>query len=208
MGQTTSGLRRPLSSASIYSLVQRTLGASAVRRCVIDEYLRPEAGDRVLDLGCGPGDILALFGGVSYLGVDLSPAYIDAARREYGHRARFICADVRELVLDEEQFDAVIAIGMLHHLDDDAAAGLVELSRAVLRRGGRLVTLDTGHAEGQSRIARWLIDRDRGQNVRTPEEYKALAAPLFGDVRVEVRHDLARVPYTHVILECRDPRSD
>ena len=48
---------------------------------------------RVLDVGCGPGTNASEFTGVEYLGVDLSPEYVDYARRRHGDR--FEVADVR-----------------------------------------------------------------------------------------------------------------
>jgi SAM-dependent methyltransferase len=206
VAETTGGLRRPLANASLYSLVQRLLGADGVRRHVLEHHLRSAAAERILDLGCGPGDILELLPEVRYVGVDISPAYIAAARARFGERGRFICADVQMPSLDPaEPFDAVISIGLLHHLDDVAVDRMAGLAARLLTPNGRLVTIDPGVVEGQPRAARWLIARDRGRSVRSPAEYRQLASVHFGRVDVSVRHDLARVPYTHVVLECRDP---
>jgi len=46
------------------------------------------------------------------------------------------------------------------------------------------------------------VSRDRGQYVRESAEYAMLAAQVFPEVRSFVRHDLLRIPYTHVILQC------
>lgn len=207
MGQRTGGIRRPLQHAGVYSLVQRALGAQAVRVTFVEEHLRPRAGERVLDLGCGPGDILDLLGAVEYVGIDNSPAYVAAGRARYRQRASFIEGDVREL--DPEQlgsFDAVISIGVLHHLHDDDALRMIDLAADVLRDGGRLVTIDPAFTEPQPGFAHWLISRDRGQAVRTPAGYVELGERRFGEVCCRVRHDLARVPYTHALLEYRQPR--
>lgn len=197
-----------LSNAAMYSLVQRLLGATRARRCLVEDHLRPVAGERILDLGCGPGDILQLLPAVEYVGVDASREYVEAARRRAGGRATFIRSDLRELSLDPSApFDAVIAIGLLHHLDDGAAAAVAGLAAGALAPGGRLVTLDPGIEAAQGHLARWLIEHDRGRHVRSPEAYAALARPHFASVHPVVRRDLARVPYTHVIIECRGPLS-
>jgi SAM-dependent methyltransferase len=188
--------------------VQRALGAENVRRAFAGEYLRAVPGERLLDLGCGPGDVLAHLPSLDYLGVDVSAAYIAAARERYGTRATFRRRDLRDLdgrELGDERFDAVISIGVLHHLDDDEASGMLRLAGRALASPGRLVTLDPAIDAGQPRLARWLIGRDRGRSVRSASAYAALAGPYFGSVRTTVRHDLARVPYTHVIMECRRP---
>jgi SAM-dependent methyltransferase len=69
------------------------------------------AGDRVLDVGCGPGrhaNALARRG-VEVLGVDISAAFVDLARAEAVPGARFERADARRLGFDGE-FDAVISL--------------------------------------------------------------------------------------------------
>lgn len=200
-------MRGPLSNPTLYSLSQRLLGAGAVRRSFVEDHLRPLRGERVLDLGCGPADVAALLGEVHYVGVDANPAYVAAARRRLGGGARIHLADV--LAFDPGPaggFDAVIAIGLLHHLDDGAARRVFELSARALGESGRMLTLDPGLVDGQPRLARRLIGLDRGHSVRAPGGYRALAEPCFGSVAIAVRHDLARLPYTHVVLEGRDPR--
>lgn len=202
MAQITSGLRRLLNDPRVYVVTQRILTSDSRTRRWVDELLRPRAGQRVLDIGCGPADLLRFLPAVDYVGFDSSADYIEAARARFGARGRFEHARVDAATLEHlGAFDLVIARGVLHHLDDAEAEALFKLARAALAPGGRLVTLDACYAEGQSPLARMLIDRDRGQNVRDAAGYRALAARVFDDVKVEVRHDLMRVPYTHCSME-------
>jgi hypothetical protein len=43
---------------------------------------------------------------------------------------------------------------------------------------------------------------DRGEHVRSLEEWPPLVEPVFPLARTHVRHDLLRIPYTHVIMDC------
>jgi SAM-dependent methyltransferase len=157
-----------------------------------------------LDLGCGPGQILEDLPAVDYLGVDSSAKYIRAARARYGERARFLESSIRDAVLDSPgSYDLVMATGVLHHLDDEEGLALFRLARQALRPDGRLVTLDGCFQQGQSTVAAWLLRMDRGKFVRTRDEYIGLASRVFPHVEAQVRHDLLRVPYTHIIMECR-----
>ena len=203
MAQITSGLKSILSFPFAYTSLQNLLGGRSARKDFVDRYVRAKAGDRILDIGCDPGDIVGFLPEINYVGFDSNAHYIEIAEKRYGGRATFRCENLGHGTIDElGLFDIVLATGVLHHLDDDDAARLLRLARAALKKGGRLITLDACFIEQQSRIARFLISRDRGQNVRTREGYGRLATSVFEQVKVDVRHDLLWVPYTHIILEC------
>ena len=200
-------MRQILAIPAVYKLFARMVGAHRERLAFVREYVRPKPGDRILDIGCGPADIVEyLPNDVEYTGFDNNPAYIDFARGRYGERARFECqrvSEAKDLAERPHSFDIVLAIGILHHLDRDEAIAMFRIASQQLKRGGRLVTLDGCYVEGQSRIARHLLSRDRGEFVRTAGEYLALAKAVFDDVTASIRHDLLHIPYTHVALECK-----
>jgi hypothetical protein len=72
--------------------------------------------------------------------------------------------------------------------------------RLVLEPGGRLVTIDPALVDGQHRIARLLVSRDRGPHVRDPDYLRRLVTPMFPNAEIEVRHDMLRPPYTQAII--------
>ncbi|ODU44535.1 class I SAM-dependent methyltransferase [uncultured Aquimonas sp.] len=205
MSQTTSGLRAALSLPSVYDFVQNLVGAARARRELSAHYLRAESGQLLVDVGCGTGEMLDFLpAGVRYVGFDLSQRYIDAARRRYGERARFECLDVAEAGrLDIHDVDIALAFGLLHHLDDHEVLGLLHALARLLGPNGRILTIDPTLSPGQHPVAAFVARRDRGQNVRSPEAYRALAARVFDRVDCEVRHDLLRIPYSHCILQMR-----
>ena len=206
MPEISSGLRSILTSPFVYRAWGILLGGPAATAEHVSRYLRPEPGDRVLDIGCGPADMLAqLPDDVAYVGFDVSASYIEAARLRYGKRGTFIHASVGEPPpVEPASFDIANATGLLHHLSDEEALGTLRLAYDSLKPNGRLITLDPPlGVEGQSRIARWLIEHDRGQNVRKPEQYLSLARNVFASVNAEIRHNPLNVPYTYFIMECR-----
>jgi SAM-dependent methyltransferase len=181
------------------------LAGGDARQTYQREYLRVQPNERVLDIGCGPADILEVLPhGCRYVGFDGSSEYIEAARERYGTRGQFeVLRITAETVKDFEGFDLVMANGVLHHLDDAAAGELFEIAKAALKPDGRLVTLDGCYTADQSRMAAYLLSRDRGQFVRTQPQYEAIARHHFPRIVSHLRHDLMRIPYTHLILECR-----
>lgn len=197
--------RRLLESAWVYRTAQALIRGDASYRRIANEYLRAKPGDRVLDIGCGPAEILCHLPEVDYLGFDASPKYIEWARKRHGARGRFLCQDLdnaRLETLGEGSFDLIIAYGLVHHLDDDEALDFFALARSAMRPLGRLITIDGCYASGQSKFVRWLLERDRGKYVRDAEAYRALAHSSFGNVSDRIHHDLYRMPYTLIVFEC------
>lgn len=205
MAQVTTGIRSVLAHPAIYDLSQTVFGATRSREILVREYIQVPDFGTILDIGCGTGEIVPFLPkSVAYWGFDLSADYIRAARKRHGDRGRFECADVGEHAVGDlaSSVDVVIAVGVLHHVDDGTARSLVESAHASLKDQGRLVTMDPVFAEGQSRISRNLVSRDRGMNVRSPDGYRNLVENRFTSVDVTVRHNLLRFPYSHCIMEC------
>lgn len=203
--ERTTGLRSVLSSAAIYDLLQRGLGAARIRRVLVQDFLRPREGQRVLDIGCGTAEILEFMPPVEYVGFDPNPGYVEKARQRAGAGAKLVCDRVSEVSLAEHApFDLVIALFVLHHLDETEARQLFATAVHHLAPGGLLLTADPCFVPGQNPFARFLISRDRGAFVRNEAGYRGLAGGL-SPLESTVRHDLLTVPYSHCILTYRKP---
>ena len=117
-------------------------------RARVLDWLRPAPGERVLDVGCGPGllaqGLAARTGAAGRVcGIDASPAMVQAARARCSHlpHAAFEAGDAQSLPFGQGVFDALVCTQVLEYVPDPALA-LAEFAR-VLRRGGRLVVMDT-----------------------------------------------------------------
>ncbi len=191
-----------LSRPWAYRLFSTAVGAARGRAIYVREFIRPWPGARVLDIGCGPADILASLSQVQYVGVDISPDYIHAARERFGNRGEFMCRSVSDYVVEQPHtFDIVLANGVLHHLDDQEADSLLSVARQALKPHGRFVSFDGCFTPNQSWFARWMLQNDRGQHVRRREEYLRLAGAHFSKVESHLHHRMLNIPYTHLIME-------
>jgi len=201
--QITTGLRGLLSSPAVYDLSQSIMGAGSMRRTVVQTVLAQGNSKRILDVGCGTAEILRyLPSHTEYFGFDISEVYIESAKRKYGARGRFYCELLSEARLfDLPKFDVVLAIGVLHHLDDEEARQVLHLASLCLDSNGRFISVDPCFAQNQNPLAKFLISRDRGQNVRTESGYRSIPQEIFSSVRGDLRHR-AWIPYTHWFMEC------
>jgi ubiquinone/menaquinone biosynthesis C-methylase UbiE len=123
------------------------IGDAARRRGIVREALAAAPGERILDVGCGPGfycaELLEDVGSSgSVIGVDSSPAMLTLARRRCGdhHNVEFREADATRLPVEDGSFDAAISVQVQEYVAD-VTAGLAELHRAV-RSGGRVLVFD------------------------------------------------------------------
>ena len=101
------------------------------------DAVKVSKGDRVLDVGTGPGvaTTAAIERGASTVGVDFSEAMVDEARRR-NPGVEFRVADAHSLPFEDGSFDVVLSNLTVHHLGDPDKF-LAEAFR-VLRPGGRL----------------------------------------------------------------------
>jgi len=198
MSQRTTSLYRLITLPSFYELVQSALGRKRTREYLCNGPLKTAAGDKVLDVGCGPATLRPFLGKVDYLGMDMNPRHIEKAVETYGHTGRFICGNaVADIKSAPGPYDIIICIGLLHHLDDNEAIELLGRLSERLSSVGRIVTYDPVYVEKQNFIAKKLNDLDSGQNIRTPEGYISLFNTERMTLRTDILSGMLNVPYNH-----------
>ncbi|MEM9678795.1 MAG: class I SAM-dependent methyltransferase, partial [Bacteroidota bacterium] len=179
-----------LKNPMLYWTYQGLVGGHKARRWFIEKDVKPQANQKLLDIGCGPGNIIKYLPKVEYLGVDVDEKYIEAAKRRYGDKGDFICTKIEDFdVPDPGTFDIVFASGILHHLDDGQAKAFFEVASKALKPRGRLVTIDGCFIERQHPISKFLLNSDRGEHIRTMPAYEALAKTSFNTIESELKHN-------------------
>lgn len=124
-----------------FGLVNRLVaGWAGVYRRTLRPYLTGlERPARVLDLGCGGGDVAAHLAAlaradglrVRWIGADPDPRAIEAAAARTASDVSFVCTDSGALRENGEHFDAVISNHVLHHLDAAQLAAFIDDSAAL-----------------------------------------------------------------------------
>lgn len=146
-----------------------------------------QAGNRVLDVGCGPGALTALLvarvGASHVAAIDPSESFVSAARE------RFPGVDVRlgsaeSLPYSADEFDVVLAQLVVHFMAD-AVAGLTEMRR-VTRPGGVVAASVWDHGSGRGPLSPfWRAVHDLDPQARDesdlPGSREGQLAQLFRD---------------------------
>jgi ubiquinone/menaquinone biosynthesis C-methylase UbiE len=184
----------------LYDPLQRLLGISRLHRPLVEQAgIRP--GQRVLEIGCGTGNLALLVGqlnpGAEVVGLDPDPRALARARRKAERRSlpvRFDHGFAQELPYADASFDRVLSALMFHHLGPDEKERALREVRRVLEPGGSFHLGDLGgakeHADGF--VAR-LSHRNRmlrdnfGDRIPTLMREAGLADPT------EVGHTVSRV---------------
>jgi SAM-dependent methyltransferase len=103
--------------------------------------------------------------------------------------------------------DIAVAIGLLHHIDDAMAMGLLRATRAVLKPGGRLITVDPCFHPEQSFIQRFIVSHDRGMHVRPFHRYMDLGRTVFPEPSAAFQRGHFPFPYSVCVMQAVAPPS-
>ena len=192
-------LKDVLDIPQLFDWEQRLIGAVHAHRVLINDYVKPIAGERVLDIGCGTGaSALHVPAETEYVGIDINEAYIARAKKKFGACKTFKVDDVTTMPISEDSFDRAFSFGVLHHIDDNGVRSLLSKITKLVKPRGIYVTLDPCLVPGQNPIARVLAEHDRGKFVRKVEQLEGVFAG-FGSLKTDIRSDLLKIPFTAVI---------
>lgn len=136
------------------------------------EHFRLRPGERVLDAGCGSGRLISVIcerigPNGTLVELDFAPGMLEIGRcKRHGANVTFVPGDAHALPLADKDFDKVIALALLPHLDDPTSA-LKEFHR-VLKPGGLLIiahqmgreALDRLHGQSSEPVRRDLLPKN------------------------------------------------
>jgi len=144
---------------------------------VIRDHFKLSPGDQVLDLGCGTGEFSVFIPSQQYIGLDIEPAYIEYAKKNYA--GKFILGDASKLDFPDRSFNKIMVIGVFHHMSDALSGKVLHEASRVLSDDGTFLFVEDLSSPENNFLTRWLHKLDKGEFIRTTEGYRNLVSPHF-----------------------------
>ena len=144
----------------------------------IEKILKKEINDRskkikILDIGCGSGEISRFFNDLDYIGIDVNPDYIEFARKIY--KKNFEVMNAQKLRFKKRYFDYVVIIGVLHHMDDKNCNLILNEITRVIKDNGKIIIIEDVNTQSRIDLFGNLIRKlDVGEHIRTKKEWVEL----------------------------------
>ena len=187
-------------NATAYEFAQRIVSLNFrvfLRELRAEHFFKP--GLSYLDLGCGTGFLRDHLAGADYLGVDINPTYIAAARRKRGDF--FQIGDALDIGRLPRRFDRIVAVGLFHHLNDSQVQAVLAGARTRLQAGGEIFILDALWPPEKNWVGRALRQSDNGAFVRTLPEWERL---FEAEVRCHSLRPVRQWPFDYVFLRASE----
>lgn len=170
------------------------------------ERLRVVPGQRVLDLGCGPGDGASRLNalGATAIGLDYSDGMLETARKDSNNAGRLTRGDAGRLPFKDGAFDKIVCTNSFHHYPDHV--GSLREMRRVLKPGGLLVLVDPrkDHPFGRLAIdfAENVVFGLKEVRIFSVSEWTQMLLDVgFSDARVSVGPMWQPIAWSEVFVE-------
>lgn len=148
------------------------------KQLIGETIAKDSEGKKILDIGCGTGAFAPLFNDKNYFGIDILPVYIEHAKKHC--KGSFDVMDATNLKFPNNHFDRILIMAVLHHLNEKDANRVIQEALRVLKPDGQMLIMEDAKIPRlENFIVRFVQSFDKGEFIRTPENYEKLALPYF-----------------------------
>jgi SAM-dependent methyltransferase len=147
---------------------------------LIRSQIAPGQALALLDVPCGTGTLTDICLPCAYIGIDIDPVRVEAAKAARGTVGEFRVGDAADLDFPDNSLDRILAAGLFHHVDDETARRIFAEFARTLKPQGHLVVFEAIWPRNRLNIFGIIMRRlDEGKHVRVPEAYQALFTRHF-----------------------------
>ena len=202
MSQRKNQIYNLINNPLIYKIIQSVMSGTSFRNSIIKKNIT-KSNLKILDIGCGPAQIIEHLPQCDYYGYDIDQRSIQYAKKKYYQKNfHFYCKKFNKTELKKlPKFDFIIFFGILHHLSNKEVYEILKLCKKIMKKNSKLLTEDPILLENQNVFAKFLIKKDRGLNVRDKQEYINLLKKHFKKIKNKVTHQYF-IPYTWFTTVC------
>lgn len=202
--EKNSILYKILRFSFVYKTFQFLVARKDTYQIIFQNIFQTDENSIVLDCGCGPAQYRNLIKCSKYVGIDFNQKYIQKAISKFPDD-KFYLSDISNFDFKEDdKYSHIILLGLLHHLNDTNAKNLLNKLLKQLTDNGKVVTIDPIYIFNKNgfypKIANYLAFKDRGNYVRTKEEYDQLIDSKSASLQSKAYEKLLRVPLFHYVM--------
>lgn len=167
-------IRTLMNNSLVYDLCQIVLEGDYHQ--VLTKTINARDDESILDIGCGTGYFSQFFN-CSYTGVDLEPAYILSAQKNYKtDTKRFYLTHAETTGFPDKNFDKVLLINVIHHMDDDTLKIVLREAKRLARREVYIFDMTT---DKHSFLTPLLLRLDNGKFMRTLDQQRTIISSIM-----------------------------
>ena len=130
MSQRSSTLYNLINNPYVYKFIQKIMSGTSLRKKIIKANIKKK-NLNILDIGCGPAEIIEHIPDCKYYGYDIDKRSISYAKTKYSNKNyHFFCKKFESKEIKKlPKFDFVILFGILHHLNNNQAKNILALCK-------------------------------------------------------------------------------
>lgn len=161
------------------------------------KHLGVQPDDLLLDVGCGTAKYID-FAPCQYVGTDINSEYVKHAAIEHP-AGKFFVMDAAKLEFPDNNFDAMMNVCVLHHIEDEKVKLALSEMKRVCKFGGKIVIIEAVYPPLRNILGNFLFKMDRGEHTRKLSELKKIMDEAgFALAQDGIKNDF---PYRLVVFE-------
>ncbi|OGH18551.1 MAG: hypothetical protein A3F31_05065 [Candidatus Levybacteria bacterium RIFCSPHIGHO2_12_FULL_38_12] len=145
---------------------------------IIRKELPIRNNTKILDIGCGTGILSQYFSNADYIGIDIDQNLIDFAKKKYPYK--FITMSGDKITFPSNSFDAILIVGVIHHMNNNVSTNVLLHMKRILRKNGKALIIEAippiDAINFPGRLLRYF---DEGHHIRNFQDYNVMFKKKF-----------------------------